>query len=110
MSDLPSKAKPTASRFAVAANVKHLMENYQEGFQRGLTTRRLEKKCGVSYKTLDRLLDPYADTGPSLDTLDAIARFFGLETYELLKPHPLAAAHKTPDGKPSPASRKARLA
>ena len=110
MSDRPSKGKPSVSRLAVAANVRHLMDHHQEGFQRGLTTRRLERKCGVSYKTLDRLLDPYADTGPSLDTLDSLARFFGLETYELLKPHPLAAPHKPPEARSPPVGRKARLA
>lgn len=87
--DRGSKGKPTQARFAIAQNVNFLMENYLGGFQRGIKSRELGKRCGVSYKTIDRLVDPYNDINPNLDTLDALARFFGLETWQLLKPNPL---------------------
>jgi hypothetical protein len=87
-----AKAKPTRARFALAANVKHLMDNYSKGFAVGLTPVELEKGCGVSAKTIRRIIDPYSDTGPNLETIDQIAIFFRIEAWELLRPRPPALA------------------
>ena len=87
--DRGSRAKPTQARFAIAQNVRYLMDHHREGYAIGLSSRKLEARCGVSYKTIDRLTDPYNDINPNLDTLDAIAVFFGIETWQLLKANPL---------------------
>lgn len=76
---------------AVASNIRHLMENYTEGYKRGISSRELAKKIAVSYKTIDRAKQPYSETGPNLDTLDEIAAFFKLQTWQLLLP----AHHET---------------
>jgi transcriptional regulator with XRE-family HTH domain len=80
--------KPTKARFALAANVRHLMDAYSKGFEVGLTPAELEKGCGVSHKTIKRIIDPYSDTGPSLDSIDRIAAFFRVEPWELLRTRP----------------------
>lgn len=82
------KAKPTVARFALAVNVKHLMENYSTGFSVGISPSDLQKGCGVSSKTIRRIINPYSDTGPSLESIDAIAKFFRVESWELLIPRP----------------------
>lgn len=78
--------KPTKARFALAANLKELMAGYQHGWLRGITPVQLEEGSGISAKTIRRLLDPYNDISPNLDTLDAIAAIFNVETGDLLKP------------------------
>jgi hypothetical protein len=78
--------KPTIARFALAYNLKALMDNYAEGFARGIKSRQLAKLAGVSYKTIDRMLNPYTDTGPSLESIDSLAAFFRVQTWELLVP------------------------
>ena len=103
--DRGSKGKPTQARFAIAQNVRYLMEHHREGYAVGLSSRQLEARCGVSYKTIDRLTDPYNDINPNLDTLDAIALFFGIETWQLLKPNPLLQSSTKP---PSPVTPKRR--
>lgn len=82
------RGKPTIARFALAANVKHLMENYSTGFSIGISPSELQKGCGVSSKTIRRIINPYSDTGPSLESIDAIALFFKVESWELLMPRP----------------------
>lgn len=79
---------PTEARFALASNVKHLMQVYSKGFGVGISAIELEKGCGVSHKTIKRIIDPYSDTGPNLDSIDRIAAFFRVETWELLRPRP----------------------
>lgn len=78
--------KPTVARFALAANVKHLMDAYSKGFDIGLTPVELEKGSGVSAKTIRRLINPYSDIIPNLETIDMIAAFFNVESWELLRP------------------------
>lgn len=82
----PVKAKPTVARFALASNVRHLMESYSKGFAVGLTPVELAKGCGVSAKTIRRIVNPYSDTGPALESIDLIAAFFRVEAWELLMP------------------------
>ena len=90
--DLPMgtgrEPKPTKARFALAANVRHLMDSYSKGFDVGLSPAELERGCGVSHKTIKRIIDPYSDTGPSLDSIDRIALFFRVEPWELLRARP----------------------
>lgn len=79
--------KPTRARLALASNVRQLMENYSSGFTRGISSRELAKQIPVSYKTIDRIKKPDSEIEPNLETLDAIADFFGVETWQLLLPH-----------------------
>jgi transcriptional regulator with XRE-family HTH domain len=81
--------KPTKARFALAANLKELMSRHQHGWLVGITAAQLEEGCGVSAKTIRRILDPYSDISPNLDTLDALAAIFKVETGDLLKPQRL---------------------
>lgn len=71
--------KPTPARFAIAENLRQLMEIHQ--FR---TPREVEAASGVSYKTVQRLLKPYDKHSPNLDSLDQIAYFFKLDTFKLL--------------------------
>lgn len=77
--------KPTAARFALAVNVKYLMETYSKGFGVGISASELEQGCGVSAKTIRRIVNPYSDTGPNLETIDQLAAFFRVEAWQLLK-------------------------
>lgn len=86
MAEVPVKGKPTAARFALAANVKHLMDTFSKGFDVGLTPVELEKGSGVSAKTIRRIINPYSDTGPSLETIDQLGAFFRVESWQLLMP------------------------
>ena len=95
------KSKPTRARFALASNVKHLMNSYSKGFEVGLTPSELEKGCGVSAKTIRRIIDPYSDTGPNLETIDQIASFFGVDAWELLRTRSSALQNPSPAPKPS---------
>lgn len=100
-----ARGKPSTARFALAANVKHLMDTYSKGFAVGLSPVELEKGCGVSAKTIRRIINPYSDTGPSLESIDLIAAFFKVEAWELLMPRtPMlqsSAAEVTSPTKPS---------
>ena len=78
--------KPTPARFALAANLRDLMAEYRLGFLTGVNAPQLEQGCGVSAKTILRMLDPYSDVSPRLDNIDTLASFFKLPTWELLKP------------------------
>lgn len=66
------------------------MRNYVVGFARGITPVELERQSGkaITAKTIRRIVNPY-DRSPNLSTLDAIAGFFGVETSDLLKKHPM---------------------
>lgn len=83
-----ARGKPSAARFALAANVTHLMKNYSKGFAVGLSAVELEKGSGVSAKTIRRLINPYDDVIPNLETIDMLADFFQVESWELLRPRP----------------------
>lgn len=98
----PSKGKPTEARFAVAENLAYLMEHYQLG--EGIDPTGIEERGGPSAKTIRRLLKPYTDTGPSLDTLDEVASFFGIETWKLLKRRKVGERWEQPHPKPQKAA------
>ena len=52
----------------------------------------IEKATGVSYKTVERMLNPNAPTGPSLESIDLVAGFFRLQAWQLLR----QPSHKPP--------------
>lgn len=108
MGDEALRGKPTAARFALAANVKHLMDNYSKGFDVGLSPAELEKGSGVSAKTIRRIINPYSDTGPSLETIDQIAAFFRVESWELLRPRTAVLQVNVPEVTPPPRPSKNR--
>jgi hypothetical protein len=78
--------KPTKARFALASNVKDLMASYNKGFAVGIEPVELAQGAGLSAKTVRRLLDPFNDKSPNLDTIDAVAAFFRMGSWDLLKP------------------------
>ena len=90
----PGLPKPTAARFALASNLKHLMDNYPMGFLRGITPPKLAAGCKLqglelSVKTIRRMLNPYDDVSPNLDSIDAAAAFFKVTTWDMLQPRQL---------------------
>lgn len=79
--------KPTPARVAIAENLKKLMAEYiTDTGKEGISPRDLEKLTAgaVGYKTVQRLLDTYNDVSPTLESLDTIAHFFGIDTFKLL--------------------------
>lgn len=57
---------------------------------KGLGSRELSRRAGgISYKTIDRLLNPYHPSTPTLDSLDAVCHFFRIDTFELLVRRPM---------------------
>lgn len=90
MADGKERTKPTEARFALAENVKHLMDTHRVGFSVGLNAQALARdlKGGVSAKTIKRMLDPYNPVSPNLDNIDLIASFFDVQTWELLRRRP----------------------
>jgi transcriptional regulator with XRE-family HTH domain len=78
------------------------MDNYSKGFAVGITPTELEKGSGVSSKTIRRIINPYSDTGPSLESIDALASFFQIEAWELLRPRPATLQRIDPQPPPSP--------
>jgi transcriptional regulator with XRE-family HTH domain len=89
-----SGPEPTDARSALAHNLRDLMKHYrmEGGFEIGISSRQLEAKCGVSYKTIDRMLNPYTEHGPNFDSLDTVAAFFKVPTWKMLVPRPEAPA------------------
>jgi len=87
----PGVPKPTAARFALAANLNHLMDNYVMGFEKGITPPQLAKGCRqknlrVSVKTIRRMKNPYETHSPNLDSIDAVAAFFNVTAWDMVTP------------------------
>ena len=86
--DSPKKAppKPTPARIAIAENLRKMMDEYvTETGQEGISPRELEALAPwVSYKTVQRLLNPYHPMSPKLESLDDVAWFFGVDTFKLM--------------------------
>lgn len=86
--------KPSPARFALANNLRHYMGEFRKGHIKGLSSRELAAQMTaaggdvISYKTVDRLLNPYDETAksPRLETIDALASFFEVDSWEMLKP------------------------
>jgi hypothetical protein len=88
--------KPTAARRALAANVRHLRENFPiAGQLKGLSYDELAAALGqaVNAKTIRRLEDPFNDSIPRLETIDILADFFRTASWKLLQP-PVAVSGK----------------
>jgi hypothetical protein len=96
---------PGLLRWVVAENIKHRMADvYHESPNRTLS---LARDSRVSHSTVQRIVG--AQTGASLDNLEAIAGALKLQTYQLLIPderfvmsakrdptNPLMLFHQTP--------------
>lgn len=82
--------KPTPARFALAANLLRLKENFRIAayLEPGISAPQLEQATGVSAKTINRMLDAYEGVSPNLDNIEALAYFFGVNTWDLLTPQP----------------------
>lgn len=77
---------PTPARLALAENVAHLMAHYLAGFAVGIKPPELAKQTGINARTIKRMLDPYSGHSTTLDSMDAVASFFRIETWQLLRP------------------------
>lgn len=70
--------KPTAAREILAANLNALMAH------QGHANRSLAMKIGIGEGTIQRARR--AQSGVTLDNIEAIARYYGLEVWQLLTP------------------------
>lgn len=82
--------KPTPARFALAGNLRELMDLYNKGFGTGVSATEVQKGSGVHAKTVRRILDPYNAISPNLETIDALAAFFRVDSWEMIQPRPAA--------------------
>lgn len=110
VSRMEGPPKPTRARFALAANLKELMARHDKGFGFGMTAPELEQGimtylgAKLSAKTINRVLDPYSDNSPNLETIDLLAEFFRIPSSELLSPRPAKVAGREDQTPVSPAA------
>jgi transcriptional regulator with XRE-family HTH domain len=78
---LPLMARP-ATKTTLARNLRYLME------RRGWKQKDLERKSGVSQKTISNILRE--EKVPGLDTVELIAEAFGLNLWHLIMPSLIA--------------------
>lgn len=64
-----------------AKNLRILMEHH------GDTQKALEKRSGVSQKTISNMLNPGDERSPNLDNIALIAKCYRLETWQILIPN-----------------------
>jgi len=86
-----ARGRPTRARLALAANIKRLLE-----VAGNPSPAKWGKAAQIGRKTAERLMDPYSDISPKLETIDLVAEYFQVETWELLRRHPLAPQDPTP--------------
>ena len=67
-----------SANFILAENLKYLTE------REGITGRALAKKCDIADKTVGNIIN--ARNSPTIETVDKIAAFFGLELWQLTLP------------------------
>lgn len=67
------------TKMVIAQNLKNLMAHRQ------ITQMELGKRAGVTQSTIGRLLR--AEVAASTDTLDAVAKFFDLEAWQMCIPN-----------------------
>ena len=79
---LPGMPNSRKARYAVARNLKRLME----GSAALSTQTRVAERAGVKQRTVGYLLDPETTDmqSPKLDTVEKVARAFGLEAWHML--------------------------
>jgi len=65
----------------IAKNLKKLIDKHQ------LTQSLLAKKTGVSQKTISNILNPNYDGNVTTQSVEKIAKHFGLQTYEMMIPN-----------------------
>lgn len=78
-----SKTKPESSRVIIARNIAALRKH------RGWSQAVLGRKAGVGQRTISNMEDPKVETTPTTDRVEAVARVFGLELYQITMPLPL---------------------
>lgn len=78
-----SKTKSEPSRAVIARNVKALREHHD------LSQAALAAKAGIGQRTVSNMENPDTDTTPTTDRVEAVARVFGLELYQITMPLPL---------------------
>jgi len=76
-------ALPRATSAAIAANLKALMDI------KGLSQAELARQAGIAQRTISTLLDTSDPTAsnPRSKTLDQLAAYFGMPTWQLLIPN-----------------------
>lgn len=100
--------RPTAARFALADNVKRLMAaGPYEDAQVAAALREMGYE-DFSYKTIERMKNPYHDSSPNLASIEAVARFFRLDAYKLLIPRAMVSGSEQRLEKPAIAPAKTR--
>lgn len=90
MKEDEERIRPSPARLALAENLAHLMAHYLAGFAVGIKAPELAKATGINARTIKRMLDPYSVHSTRLDSMDAVAGFFRVETWQLLRPLPKA--------------------
>lgn len=80
--------KPTDARFALAENVKRLLEVTGQDAKSVETGLRAMGYEDFSYKTVERMCNPYYDSPPNLGSIEAVADFFRTTPSKLLERRP----------------------
>lgn len=78
---LQSTGMDKNSREAIANNVKRLMDHH------GHNQTALAKKSGVSQRTISNVIRPDSAGSLTLESMDAIARAYGLQTWHIMLPN-----------------------
>lgn len=76
--------KPTAARFALAENLKLLMAAGGHKAEDVASKLRAMGYEDFSYKTIERMCNPYYPSSPNLASIEAVADFFRVELHTLL--------------------------
>ena len=72
-------------RRTLAANLRYVMDNALD--QELRTSKGLERRTGISYKTIDRMLRPDPEKpAPNLESIVPVAKAFGLSAWHVLRP------------------------
>ena len=77
------KTKSEPSRAIIARNVEALRKHH------GWSQAVLAKKAGVGQRTISNMENPDTETTPTTDRVEAVARVFGLELYQITMPLPV---------------------
>lgn len=78
-----SKTALEPSRLIIARNIRALRAHHD------WSQVELARKAGVAQRTISNLENKDAETTPTTDRVEAVARVFGLELYQIAMPLPL---------------------
>lgn len=76
------KSRPK-TRDTLARNLAYLMDHQQDGYW---SQEKVATKAGVSQRTVSNMLNPDSHS-PKLESVDMVARAFGLEGWHLILPN-----------------------